>query len=125
MGILSNARAVTTLPVTDLDRAKAFYGGVLGLKETESPDGSRDQAYEAGGGSGIVLYLRGATKADHTVVTFMADDVDSAVKALREAGVVFEEYDIPDMGLKTVDGVAEFGGSKGAWFKDPDGSTLR
>ena len=36
--------------------------------------------------------------------------------------MVFEEYDMP--GLKTVNGIAEIGGVKGAWFKDPDGNIL-
>jgi hypothetical protein len=36
--------------------------------------------------------------------------------------VTFEEYDMP--GLKTVNGIAELGGEKGAWFKDPEGNIL-
>jgi hypothetical protein len=42
---------------------------------------------------------------------------------LRSRGITFEEYDIP--GVKTVDGVAEFGnGERGAWFKDSEGNIL-
>ena len=37
---------------------------------------------------------------------------------------VFEEYDIPSMGLKTVNGIAEMGEMKGAWFKDSEGNIL-
>src|SRR6266536_1013503 len=48
--------------------------------------------------------------------------LDAAVKELREGGIVFEEYDMP--GLKTVDGIAEIQGVRGAWFKDPDGNIL-
>jgi hypothetical protein len=36
--------------------------------------------------------------------------------------VTFEEYDLP--GLKTVNGIAELGGMRGAWFKDPEGNIL-
>jgi hypothetical protein len=36
--------------------------------------------------------------------------------------VTFEDYDLP--GLKTVDGIADLGGIKGAWFKDPEGNIL-
>ncbi len=36
----------------------------------------------------------------------------------------FEDYDIPEMGLKTVDGIATIEGEKSAWFKDPDGNIL-
>ncbi len=40
----------------------------------------------------------------------------------QDRGVVFEEYDMP--GLKTMEGIAEIQGVKGAWFKDPDGNIL-
>jgi hypothetical protein len=36
--------------------------------------------------------------------------------------VVFDEIDTPE--LKTVDGVATIGQSKGAWFKDSEGNLL-
>jgi catechol 2,3-dioxygenase-like lactoylglutathione lyase family enzyme len=55
-------------------------------------------------------------------MAFMVDDIDAAVKGLRDAGVTFEEYDLP--GLKTVDGIADAEGERGAWFKDPDGNIL-
>lgn len=41
---------------------------------------------------------------------------------LRARGVTFEEYDQP--GLKTVDGVMEASGMRGAWFKDSEGNIL-
>ena len=43
-------------------------------------------------------------------------------KALSAKGVKFEEYDMP--GLKTVDGIANAGGAKAAWFKDTEGNIL-
>ena len=44
------------------------------------------------------------------------------MKSLREAGVTFEDYDLPS--LKTKDGIATIGSAKAAWFKDPDGNLL-
>jgi hypothetical protein len=44
------------------------------------------------------------------------------VADLRGKGVTFEEYDLP--GVKTVNGIAELGGTRGAWFKDPEGNIL-
>ena len=44
------------------------------------------------------------------------------MKDLRNRGIKFEEYDLP--GIKTVDGVAEMGEFKGAWFKDSEGNIL-
>jgi catechol 2,3-dioxygenase-like lactoylglutathione lyase family enzyme len=49
-------------------------------------------------------------------------DVEAAVADLRAKGVTFEEYDLP--GVKTVNGIAELGGTRGAWFKDPEGNIL-
>lgn len=40
--------------------------------------------------------------------------------ACRARGVVLEEYDIPEIGLRTVNGVAEFDGAKVAWFLDTE-----
>lgn len=52
----------------------------------------------------------------------MVRDVEATVADLRGRGVTFEDYDLP--GLKTVDGIADLGGIKGAWFKDPEGNIL-
>lgn len=38
--------------------------------------------------------------------------------------MVFEQYDLPAIGLKTVDGIAEMGGCQVAWFKDTEGNIL-
>jgi hypothetical protein len=53
---------------------------------------------------------------------FMVDDAKAEVAELKKAGVVFEEYDYPD--LKTVDSIADIGDSVGAWFKDSEGNML-
>jgi hypothetical protein len=45
------------------------------------------------------------------------------VADLRGKGVTFEDYDLP--GVKTVNGIAELGGIRGAWFKDLEGNILR
>ena len=114
-------RATPTIAVSDLERAKKFYGETLGLTvKDERADGVR---YEAGGGSLVLVYpSQFAGTAQSTYMGFEVDDVEKAVGELRERGVVFEEYDMP--GLKTVDGIAEIEGVKGAWFKDPDGNIL-
>ena len=48
------------------------------------------------------------------------DDLDAVMADLRQRGVVFEEYDYPE--FKTVNGVVNFGDSRGAWFKDSEGN---
>ena len=47
-------RATPTIAVSDIERAKKFYGETLGLKvNDERADGVR---YEAGGGSLVLVY---------------------------------------------------------------------
>ena len=53
---------------------------------------------------------------------FDVPDLEETMQDLRSRGVVFEEYDFP--GLKTVNGIADMGGERSAWFKDPDGNIL-
>lgn len=118
--MLGNSLVVPTLPVVDLDRAKKFYLETLGL--TVDSEDEWGTMLACGGGTKLLLYPRGATRADHTVASFEVDDVEAAVAELRAKGVVFQEYDQP--GLKTENGVATAGESKAAWFLDPEGNIL-
>lgn len=113
---------VTTVPVTDLARAKSFYGGVLGLKEVANDSPEEGVMFEGAGGSRVYLYKRGPTKADHTVFAFMVPDIRVVVDELRGKGVTFEDYDMP--GLKTENGIATWGSFKAAWFKDTEGNII-
>ncbi|MGH2554351.1 MAG: VOC family protein [Actinomycetota bacterium] len=119
--MFESATAHATIAVTDIDRAKKFYGEILGFKVQD--DRSDGVTYEAGKGTWFLVYpsqFAGSNKA--TYMSFEVQNLDTAVKELRDRGIVFEEYDLP--GLKTVDGIAEIQGVKGAWFKDPDGNIL-
>ncbi|MHB8781734.1 MAG: VOC family protein [Candidatus Geothermincolia bacterium] len=117
------ARSVRpTLPVVDLRRARAFYEEKLGFEPVFSSD--QDVYYRIGDCTGIYLYVRKATKAEHTEAAFHVDDVEREVNELRGKGVVFEEYDTPEMGIKTSNGIAMMDGFKAAWFKDTEGNIL-
>ena len=118
--MFDSATAHGTIAVSDINRAKKFYEETLGFKPMdERSDGVR---YRTGDTWFLVYPSQFAGTAKSTYLTFQVDDVEAAVKELRNRGVVFEEYDFP--GLKTVDGIAEIQGVKGAWFKDPDGNIL-
>jgi catechol 2,3-dioxygenase-like lactoylglutathione lyase family enzyme len=121
MGIRANS-AYPTVAVSELERSRDFYGGTLGLAViSQRPEGD---FYDAGGGSKLLVYPSGfAGTAQSTVMEFDVEDLRGTMAELREAGVVFEDYDFP--GLKTEDGVAELPGlGLAAWFKDPDGNIL-
>ena len=120
--MLTQSPMTTILPVIDMQRARKFYESQLGLKAMGSkPDGKF--VYACGGGGTLALFPReGGTKADHTAISFQVPDIAAAVKALKAAGVVFEDYDFP--GLKTVGHVCVLGAEKAAWFKDTEGNFL-
>jgi len=72
--------------------------------------------------------IKKTTKEDYdmarvALVTGGTRGIGAAIsKALKAAGVTFEDYDFP--GLKTVDHVCVLGAEKAAWFKDTEGNYL-
>ncbi len=119
--MLVNATVHAALPVVDLARARKFYEEKLGLKVVRT-DPSPGVMLQAGGGTTLYIYQRGATKADHTVASFEVDDVEAEIKDLKAKGVVFEEYDTPE--TKTVNSIATKDRVKSAWFKDTEGNII-
>jgi catechol 2,3-dioxygenase-like lactoylglutathione lyase family enzyme len=107
--------------VSDLDRAKRFYGETLGLEAQGDMQGVL--AFRTGATT-LVVYpseFAGTNKAN-AVVWDAGGDFDPIVDGLRAAGVKFEEY--PSMGMDLDKGVHRQGDFKAAWFKDPDGNIL-
>jgi predicted enzyme related to lactoylglutathione lyase len=119
--MLANAPIVPYIPAADVARARKFYEGILGLKVREEYAGG--VIYECGKGSWVFMYPSpnaGTNKASTAFWT--VDDVETEVAALKARGVVFEEYDFPQM--KTVNSIATGGCAKTAWFKDTEGNIL-
>jgi catechol 2,3-dioxygenase-like lactoylglutathione lyase family enzyme len=121
---LSNAVVYAMIPASDLARARRFYEDTLGFKSPDAEAPLDMIRYECGGTWFVVYLTAFAGTAQHTVATWAVDDFDATFAELRAKGVIFENYDMPDIGLKTVDGVAEMEGFKTAWFKDTEGNTL-
>jgi predicted enzyme related to lactoylglutathione lyase len=121
--MLTNSMVAPSLPAVDVKRARKFYEEKLGLKVVME-DPSPGIMFQAGAGTMLYVYQRAATKADHTVASFKVDNIEAEVKELKSKGVKFEEYDMPKMGIKTVNGIATMGTMKGAWFKDSEGNIL-
>jgi catechol 2,3-dioxygenase-like lactoylglutathione lyase family enzyme len=116
--VLSDFLAVTTLVVTDIEAAKRFYQEQLGLTLLEeTPAGIR---FGAGKGSQLTIRRGQPPAGGQTVAHFEIDQIEAVVRDLRSRGVTFEEYETP----KTVDGIAQFGSVRAAWFKDPAGNVL-
>jgi catechol 2,3-dioxygenase-like lactoylglutathione lyase family enzyme len=120
---LSDYSVEAAMAVSDLDRAKRFYEGQLGLVPGEEEE--QGVRYPCAGGSGIFVYLspENAGKSPATLAGWFVDDLVQTMAELASRGVVFESYDQP--GLQTDDrGVFDAGRFKAAWVKDPDGNTM-
>src|SRR6266849_1731278 len=114
-------RTAAALPAQDLERAKAFYRDKLGL--TPALEDARGLMYLLAAGTAFGVFpSSGKPSGTHTQMAIEVEDVERAVKDLQAKGVKFEEYDTPT--LKTVDGIADLGGTKGAWFKDSEGNLI-
>lgn len=119
--MLHDASVTVMLPVIDMQRARSFYEGCLGLAAGAlKTDGKF--TYQVGATSIALFPKEAGTKADHTAVSFRVDDIVAAIAGLKQRGVVFEDYDFP--GLKTVNHVCVLGAEKAAWFKDTEGNYL-
>lgn len=121
--MFTNSKTFSSFSTNDLDRARQFYGDVLGLKVQDNPMGIIELHFASG--SRLMIY----PKPDHmpatfTVLNFLTDNIDMAVDELTQKGVVFEQYDMPE--IKTDErGIARGGqGPSIAWFKDPAGNIL-
>lgn len=121
--MFADSTVSATIAVKDIEAAKQFYGGTLGLKQTdENPAGV---TYSSGQGALFVYPSQYAGTNQATYAAWNVDDVSEVVEELKGKGIVFEKYDIPG-GEKEGDGTVLIfmGAEKAAWFKDPDGNIL-
>jgi len=111
---------VPTIPVSDLDKARVFYGETLGLELLwENPASIR---FRAGPSSEVSTFKRPGLTTEHTLAHFEVDDIEATVRELEGKGVVFVDY--TEGPLITTKHIAQLGPARGAWFRDPDGNFL-
>jgi catechol 2,3-dioxygenase-like lactoylglutathione lyase family enzyme len=121
---LSKYKVGAGLAVSDMDRAREFYEGKLGL--SVGIDSGDNVQYWCGEGTVMHVYLspEHAGKSTATLVGWDVDDVEEVVDELTSKGVAFEHYDEGPI-ITDEKGVATFeGNAKVAYFKDPDSNTL-
>jgi catechol 2,3-dioxygenase-like lactoylglutathione lyase family enzyme len=120
--MLGNKDAVANLAVKDLQVARRFYEGTLGLKPVAT-EGEELIVFKSGNSTLNVYRSQYAGTNKATAVTWtVGDDVEGVVRALKAKGVTFEHYDMP--GMKREGDIHVDGDMKVAWFKDPDGNIL-
>ncbi len=120
--MFKHTKAFSGFSVDDLQKAKAFYGDVLGLEITDNPMGLIELHIE--GGNNIIIYPKpNHTAATFTILNFPVKNIDEAADELIAKGVSFEQYDGQ---IKTDEkGICRSSyGPNIAWFKDPAGNIL-
>ncbi len=118
--MLGGLGPVTFLPTTDGDAARAFYEGVLGLTFVE--DQGFALVFDLGGTPLRITRVESFTPQPFTVLGWAVDDLEGTIRELTDRGVTFERFaqlDQDDLGIWTSPG-----GTRVAWFRDPDGNTL-
>src|SRR5919202_4507723 len=108
--MLGDSRLMTAIPVRDVDQARGFYEGALGLRFAGGPRADGSLEYECGRGTGLFTYptAENAGKSPATLAAWQVDDIQATAKALRDKGVALEDYDLP--GPRTEQGIATLPG---------------
>ncbi len=108
--------AFTCYPVTDMERARSFYEGALGLKATmdhKMDDGAHWVEYDIGEGTLAIGSVTGMNPSQEGCSAALeVDDFDAAIAELKEAGVVFNF------------GPIETPVCHMAFVRDPDGNSI-
>jgi predicted enzyme related to lactoylglutathione lyase len=109
-----NTIAFVGIPVTDIERARDFYEGVLGLKTAEEMMGGKWIEYAVGGHTIAIANVGDQWKPSHegTSAAFEVEDFDQTIQTLRNKGIRFaaEPFETPCCHMAVV--------------QDPDGNKL-
>ena len=119
--MLSDRKIVALVPITDGDKARAFYVDKLGLKFL-SDDGFAI-VVDANGNKVRLTKMKEVKPQPFTVLGWETADIAADIRALQSNGVIVERFPDhmkqDDLGIWTAPD-----GTKVAWFKDPDGNIL-
>jgi catechol 2,3-dioxygenase-like lactoylglutathione lyase family enzyme len=117
--MLGESKAFSGFAVDDIEAARGFYHGALGLTVTE--DNGMLTLQLAGDRPTLVYPKDDHQPATYTILNFPVDDIDAAAEGLMERGVAFEIYEGAPQDEK---GVMREYGPPIAWFRDPAGNIL-
>jgi catechol 2,3-dioxygenase-like lactoylglutathione lyase family enzyme len=118
--MLTNQRIKAFVSTTQPDRARKFYKEKLGLKLLS--EDSYGLEFEANGALLRISIVDKLTPQPFTVLGWDTKDIVSIIKYLNEKGVTFERYDFVKQDESSI--WTAPGGTRVAWFKDPDGNLL-
>ena len=118
--MLGSQKLTAFVGVSDPARARAFYRDTLGLRLLS--EDSFALVFDANGTNLRVTPVGPVTAAKYTVLGWEVPDIVATAKSLKQAGVKLEIFSgLPqdELGIWNAPG-----GTRVAWFKDPDGNIL-
>lgn len=118
--MLESSHVVAFAAATDLQRAREFYEGVLGLTVAEHNDFAC--VLDANGTMLRITAVPEVRRASYTVLGWRVTDIAAAIRGLTARGVNFLHFDGMNQDSNGV--WTTPGGDKIAWFADPDGNVL-
>ncbi len=118
---LNGYPVVAFIPTLNPDRAKAFYRDVLGLRLT-AEQLPFALVFDAHGITLRVTVVNELTPPPYTALGWEVPNIRGAVMALTQKGARFERY--PNMTQDELGIWIAPGGTRVAWFRDPDGNIL-
>jgi predicted enzyme related to lactoylglutathione lyase len=118
--MLADKELKAFIPTMNPDKARSFYKNVLGLKLLSEDNYALE--FDANGTLLRVTMVPKLKPHAFTVLGWNVPDISTVIKTLNKKGVIFEKYDFLEQDHSGV--WTSPGGSKVAWFKDPDGNIL-
>ena len=118
--MLGSTKIVAFVPITDGEKARAFYEGVLGLKFVKDDDFAL--VFDANGIMVRAAKMKEVKPAQFTILGWQVNGIEDIARELQKKGVHFEVFGFfkqDELGIWTAPT-----GDKVAWFKDPDGNML-
>ena len=105
-----------SVPVSDMARARRFYGETLGLPPVGDPDGAWPEFQL---GQNVSLYLIDPTNVGQTFTAPHSSQI-----ALRVADVAAARAELEERGVEFHGEIMDTGVCHMAFFADPDGNAL-
>ncbi|MGC1372895.1 MAG: VOC family protein [Candidatus Sulfotelmatobacter sp.] len=118
--MLGSQKIVAFIQITNVEKARAFYEGILGLRFVK--DDGFAAVFDANGIMVRAAKMKQFTPLQATVLGWEVANIEEEVRGLRDRGVHFEVFGFfkqDELGIWTAPT-----GDKVAWFKDPDGNIL-
>ena len=118
--MLADKELKAFVPTVMPDKAKSFYQDILGLKLLSEDNYALE--FNANGVLLRVAIVPELKPHGFTVLGWNVPDISSVIKSLNSKGIVCEKYSFlnqDNLGIWISPG-----GSKVAWFRDPDGNIL-